>query len=609
MKFIFRYTPEIIAVIYIFLFFGFRDIQRPWDRVINSDGKGYYAYLPAIFIYKDLQFGFVEGYEYQYYPGNQSVFKEFRMPAGDHVVNKYFPGMAILWLPFFLLGHLLAWLEVFPRDGYALPYQYAIAFSAIFFLWLGAKWLKNLLKKFNACDAAASLITLVIALGTNLLFFTLIEGSMTHVYSFALITGFMVSAHNLLHRYKPKWFVLTLFLFTLIVLIRPVNGLVILLIPFLAGSFAVLGELIRNLLRHPASLITGVVISLILISIPLFLWKIQTGNWIVYTYGEEKLNLLQPDMLNILFSYNRGWFVYTPLAFVSMFGLIGIFRENRFRFAWMTLFLLAFIYVVSCWWVWYYASKCGQRVFIDLYAAVGLLLLYLFRSAGRGIGKYLLYTFTGILVILNGLQFYQHAKWIFPPSTITGPLFWDAAFSLHQKARVYLPGEGIAGVVTHQHNMEKEQYWMNEKTRTTVESHSGQWASLANRKDPYSAGLEITLDSLFTTNTRIVKVSAMVLSPKGFTDATLIVDFQTDGMSRSYNPFYLEKFVQPKKWEKVEAAFYVPVDLPPRSTVKVYFYNPYEYRPVYVDDLKIDFISMVPDNNYLKIDGIIMPNR
>ena len=66
MKYLYKYTPEIILLIYVLVFLGFKSPEKSWDRVINSDGKGYYAYLPALFIYHDLQFSFVEQYEAAY---------------------------------------------------------------------------------------------------------------------------------------------------------------------------------------------------------------------------------------------------------------------------------------------------------------------------------------------------------------------------------------------------------------------------------------------------------------------------------------------------------------------------------------------------------------
>ncbi len=609
MKYILKFTPEIILLIFILLFIGFKDPYRPWDRVINSDGKGYYAYLPAIFIYHDLQFRFVEQYEAQYYPSNRSVFKEFRNKAGDRVVDKYFPGMAVVWLPFFLGGHFFAYLELFPMDGYSLPYQIAIALSALFFLWLGARLLMKLLVRLGSNPKTAAFITFTVTLGTNLIFFTIVEASMTHVYSFALITAFALTTFRLFHEYKNKWFLWSLFLFLLITLIRPTNALVILLVPFMAGDFKTLQNTLRQAFADKTNIIGGGILCLLFIIIPLLLWKQQTGRWLVYTYGSEKLNFFSPKILQILFSYNRGWFVYTPVAFISLFGMIGLFRANRFRFYWLTGFILVFIYVVSCWWVWYYASKCGQRIFIDIYFIVAMLLFYLYQTLDsrffRRFVSTLLILFTG----LNLFQFYQHARWIYPPSIITGDIFWGSFFSTTMKARVYLPEEGIVRTTSYSNDLERDLGWMNTPTRSKEVFHGGSWSSKIDRNYPYGIGLDVMADTLFVTPNRIVKVSGWVYTPGERTESSLVVDFQSGSVSISYNPFYMEDFAVPNKWTYFESAFYVPVDLPEKSSVKIYFFNPSSQRAFYIDDLKIDFISLKDEPDYKKIEGVILPVR
>ncbi|MDD4603811.1 MAG: hypothetical protein PHF97_08400 [Bacteroidales bacterium] len=611
MKYLYKYTPEFVLIFYILLFIGFKSPERSWDRIINSDGKGYYAYLPAIFIYHDLQYKFVEQYEAQYYPANKSVFKEFRNQAGSRTVNKYFPGLAILWLPFFLFGHLMAYLEIFPQDGYSLPYQYAIAFSALLFLWLGARWLQRLLKKFGSGEKRAAFLTLTIILGTNLIFYSIVEPSMTHVYSFALITGFCCTCYNLFHDYRPKWFIRSLFLLVLIFLIRPTNGLIVLLVPFLAGSWTQLRTTFQKVISEKMTLIRGIIPALILISVPLLLWHMQTGKWLVYTYCGEKLSFFHPHALQLLFSYNRGWFIYTPIAFISLIGLIGLFKQNRFRFYWLTGFLIIFIYVSSCWWVWYYASKCGQRIFVDIYPLVALLLLFLFQSLKSRMWRGLLTTVLVLLIGLNLLQFYQHTRWIFPPYNISKAMYWDSFFSLNQKAKVYLPEQGIASQKIFSNDMETDRgpAWMNPRTRYDSVFHQGHWSSRADKKIPYSLGFETGLDSLFTTGNRLIRIEAWVLAPKEMTEATLVVDYQSEGKSLSYNQFILEKFVPADQWTKIEAAFYVPRDLPGKGTAKVYFFNPSPLYKLYVDDLKIGFISMKDEPDYRKIEGILMPEK
>jgi hypothetical protein len=611
MKFLCRFTPEIILVIYVLIFLGFKDPRQSWDRVINSDGKGYYAYLPAVFIYHDLQFRFVEQYEAQYYPSNRSVFKEFRNDAGPRKVNKYFPGLAILWLPFFLFAHFVAWLRGSPMDGYSLTYQYSIALSALFFLWLGARWLQKLLKQVGSDDTSAALITMAISLGTNLVFFTIVEPSMTHVYSFALITGFMLAGHRLFHGYRPGWFAGVLCLLALIILIRPTNALVVLLLPFLAGSRDNFLTTSGKVWQHQKTLVFGLASALILLAVPFILWKLQTGNWFVYTYGDEKLNFLHPQMFSILFSYNRGWFVYTPLAFISLAGFAGLYRQNRFRCYWLGGFLLLYIYVASCWWVYYYASKCGQRVFIDILPVVALLVFFTMDVFATKAWKRLTIGLIILMTSLNLIQFYQHSQWIFPPYNITKSIYWDSFFSLTKQAKVFLPGEAVVAKKSFINDMEKDYgpTWLNPATRNISESRQGKWSSLADQTIPYSAGLVVCPDSLFITGNRLILVEAYFLAHERTSEATLVVSFELDGKSMSYNALNLDKFTRKDCWTKLEAAFYVPRNFPQNGLVKIYFYNPSPVKKLFIDDLKVDFISLKDDPDYRKIEGILLPEK
>jgi hypothetical protein len=261
--------------------------------------------------------------------------------------------------------------------------------------------------------------------------------------------------------------------------------------------------------------------------------------------------------------------------------------------------------------VWYYASKFGQRVFIDIYAMIALLLLVFFRQVKGTVWSKVLSGFVSLLVLLNLVQFWQHSRWIFPPYNITPEIYRDAFVSFSQKARVYLPEESIAKMARLSNDLEGEQasFWMNERTRTNKEARSGQWSSLADKKIPYSVGTELAPDSLFTTGNRVMRVSAMLLSPRERPEATLVCDFQYDAKSVSYNQVLLEKFVPKDKWTYVEAAIYFPTNFPAHGTVKAYFYNPSAIYDLFVDDLSVDFISLKEQPENLKLEGILLPEQ
>jgi hypothetical protein len=239
------------------------------------------------------------------------------------------------------------------------------------------------------------------------------------------------------------------------------------------------------------------------------------------------------------------------------------------------------------------------------------LLLFLFNYLKTRRTKRL---FSGILLLLlslNLVQFYQHAKWIFPPYDITGAIYKDSFFSLSLKARSYIPVEGITGKTTFTNDMESDKgtEWMNPITRTDSVFHQGHWSSKADRKVPYSIGLESTLGKFFTSPNRIVLIKAWVLAPKEVTEATLVVDYQSNGKSLSYNQFILDKYVPVDKWTLIEVAYYIPMDMPENGVVKIYFYNPSPLYKLYVDDMTIDFISLKDEPDFHKIEGVFMPEK
>jgi hypothetical protein len=612
MKQVLKFTPEFILGCYILLFLFFKHPGETWDRSINSDGKGYYAYLPAIFIYHDLTYKFVEYYEDKYYPPDRSVFKEFRIQSEGKAINKCFPGLALLWLPFFLIAHLLSYFLGFPMDGYSLLYQYAISIAALFYLWLGCRFLMRLLTRSGATVKTAALITFIIALGTNIMYFALVEDSMSHVYSFSLISMFLYYIYRYIQVEKGKYIIISSLLFGLIVLVRPTNGLILLLLPLMVW---LANPEIRNpissilhpisSIQHPAS---SILILLTLFSLPLILWHHTTGHWLVYQYGEERFHFLHPHFIGILFSYNRGWFVYTPVALVSVFGFFRLWEKNKIVFYWTSFFFLFFIYISSCWWMWYYASKCGQRIFVDLYAFVGILLLLLYQSIQkRNLIRYLLTTILLLFTGLNIFQCYQHSLFIFPATTITREIYWDSFLRFHPVAKVYLPQEAIIGSKSFFTDMEKPDGWENPWTIRSPFGSSGKHCSLITHKHPYSVGRYETLAPLFTSPNRIIKVVAMVWSPGRRSGSTLVVEIRSGEQKLSYNTFYLAPFVQADQWTPVEAAFYVPRDIPENSIAKIYFFNNAGSAPLFIDDMKIDFLSLKDEQQYTFMEGIKLP--
>lgn len=282
-----RHVIALIMLLYAIVFLLVKSPGDPFDRLIINDGKGYYAYLPALFIYQDLEFGFVEYYESKYYPSDSdpSYFKEFRFGFRGETVNKTFAGIAVLMLPFFLLAHIIA-LPLGIADGYSIIYQYAIGFSAYFYLWLGLLVLRKFLSLFSDKPALVALILFAIAAGTNLVYYTVVEGTMPHVYLFFLVNLFLLLAYRAIHERQPVFYLGASVAFALILIIRPQNGFIILALPFLAGSHQTFTGAVKFLFRKKLLLLKSLLVAAAIVMLQVVLWYAQTGHLLVYSYGK-----------------------------------------------------------------------------------------------------------------------------------------------------------------------------------------------------------------------------------------------------------------------------------------------------------------------------------
>mgnify|MGYP006279930491 CR=1 FL=1 len=581
-----KYTPGFIFIAYAALFLVIKNPALDWDRVILSDGKAYYAYLTATFIYNDLEYGFVENYEEKYYPADKSVFKEFRQEFRGEIVNIAFPGLAILWLPFFLIAHILAGWLGFEADGYSLIYQYAIGLAALFYLWLGLLLLSKLLNRFISSPIKYFII-IVLAFGTNIIHYAIVEPSMTHVYSFALITGFLYFTALALEQKKIRWFVLTSLAYGLMVITRPTNAIFIFMIPFMAGSLNAFRSALSG--NHKA-VFYGLATFMLVVMIPPLLWYAQTGYFFVYSYGEAGFDFTSPDFFRILFSYHKGWFVYTPVAFIAMFGFAGLYRADRTRFWILLLLLLIHIYIASCWWNWSYASKFGQRVFIDFYAIPAILLAYLWNSLRRHKStKNTFIVILSALTLFNLVQFLQHRKWIYPGVYITKEIYWDSFFKMRPQAQVYLNDTLIAGKKAFMHNLESRKGWRNEKNIIRGDTNSYIRLDTANQ---YSVEFSDTIAELFTTEKTVIKAGADILPRQKGSSGALVIECITPKFTYSYNPFYLNDYIRKDRWTHVEFALDLPGTLTLDDEVKVYIYRGDSSEVLLVDNMIIEAISI-----------------
>jgi hypothetical protein len=214
-------TKYVIVIIIALTVASSANIQwggNHWRDIVESDGKGYYAYLPALFIYHDLNFGFFEKTEKDYY--NVNTYYDYRTNHNGRMIDKYYVGSAVAMLPFFFAADLVCHLSGLPADGYSKPYPVFINLAAIFYLFTGLIFLVRILRKHHASEFQVSLIMAAITFGTNLFYYTVCEPAMSHIYSFAFVNAFVYFLMNFCEEKKIKWLMLTCMALGMITLIR-----------------------------------------------------------------------------------------------------------------------------------------------------------------------------------------------------------------------------------------------------------------------------------------------------------------------------------------------------------------------------------------------------
>jgi len=391
--------------------------------ILSWDVFGYYLYLPAKFIYHDLgisDFSWLQQILDKYNP-TIGFYQAYIGPEG-HYIMKYPIGMAVVFSPFFFLAHGFAGILGYVQDGFSLPYHFAIAVGCLIYTVTGIWFLRKILIRYFS-DVVATIVMILLILGTNYFQLTAYDGAMVHNTLFSiytLIIWFTIRWHE-----SPAWkFAVPLGLFIgLATLIRPteiISGL----IPLLWGvrnKETVLKK--WSLITSHISQVTGLVVTVFLVVlIQSVYWKIYSGSFLYYSYEQgEGLHFLAPYIMFVLFSWKKGWLIYAPMMAFAMIGFLFLWKQKREIF-WATfLFFAINLLIVSSWTTWWYGGSLGQRSLMQSYALLampfGAFITWILHR--RLWLKVSFFVAAAFFIWLNLFQTWQYMNWIMDPSRMT----------------------------------------------------------------------------------------------------------------------------------------------------------------------------------------------
>ena len=403
-----------------------------WLDVAEVDAQGYYSYLPAIFIYQDLNFEFfeeIEGENGKYYESHN--FYDYRNEFAGKKVNKYFIGTAVAEAPFFLIAHFLTYLTGGETDGFSALYMISISVAALFYLWLGLYFLNRLLKTYNISEINRGITIFACVFGTNLFCYSGVEPGMSHVFSFGFTSVFLFYAKCFFQQPEKQYLIYLSVSLGMIILIRPTNALILLALPFIARNFNNLKVDLFFLVSKHKLLLTSSLTILSIISIQLIYYKLATGNFLIYSYNEEGFDFSNPHFFDMLFSYRKGLFLYTPLYLLSLSGLYFLWKKSRWQVVTWLSFFVVITYIFSSWRMWFYGGSFSSRVYVEYLPMFMIpLAICLENLTGKIWQKR---AFVGIifgLILLCQIQTFQYRHYQIHWSDMTKEMYWDVFLNL-----------------------------------------------------------------------------------------------------------------------------------------------------------------------------------
>lgn len=316
-----------------------------------ADASGYYVYLPATFIYhwdaKKMpdKMDSLTGHGF-YYRNSKSI-----------VFTKYTNGQCYLHLPFFLIAHAYCLMGGDVPDGFSQPYVNSLLWAGVFYLLAGFFLLYFVLKKYFG--NTASIITLVaLFLCTNIYYYAIKHPGLSHIYTFFLVAVLLYLVLN----FNPKRLLLILPISALIVLIRPTN----ITLPIIVLLFGIAIHGSNFLKQAPIKyFVYGCLLGFLIFIPQLLYWHSITGHWLMYSYENEGfIYWKNPKILQVLFAPKNGFFTYAPIMLLAFVGFKYQPISKRYTWAVIGLFLLI-TYIHGSWHSPGFGCAYGGRAYID----------------------------------------------------------------------------------------------------------------------------------------------------------------------------------------------------------------------------------------------------
>ncbi len=417
------------SLIIICLFISVYRLNNVNKKEMSWDVLGYYLPLPATFIHDQPMLDDITWIKTINEKENltATLYQISENDKGEPMYVFLF-GMALLFLPFFFLGHGIAAFTDNPMNGFSAPYQYAMVIGAVFYTIIGLIYFRKILRHFFS-EQLSALIMLIIVFGTNYIHHLTLHDLETVNILFMMMCILVWNTIKWHEGQKLKNMLAIGICIALVTLVKPSEA-IIALVPLLwnVTSFKTLKEKMALLLLNKKSLFIVIIVVLLMVLPQMLYWHAKTGHFIYDSYKNPGvgLDIFSPHIFNVLFSYRKGWMIYTPVMLFALWGFYFLYKNNKNIFYSILIYFLISFYIICSWSYWYYGAAFSCRPVITIYPLLAICLGYfiLFIQQQRAFIKNTFALVVILCIFLNQFQWWQLKNYILDPYRTTEEYYW-----------------------------------------------------------------------------------------------------------------------------------------------------------------------------------------
>ena len=599
---------SLIVVILISTFISYQRISHQHNNYLSYDNFGYYMYLPALFIYDDIKikdFSWVEDINKKY--NSTATYYQFDLGNQNNKVIRFFMGMSILYLPGFTAGHIIALNSDYPADGFSAPYYWGLLGWSLIFLIIGIFFLRKILLEFFD-DVVTSLTLIFLFVGTNLYFFSVMGNDTPHVYLFA-VTAILAWFVIKWHKEKKTGYAIAMGFFTgLLIISRPSEITVAFLILLWGVSgWKTLKEKPAIFFKHWKQILLFIATGLILLIVQMLYWKTATGHYFFFPYNDpgSALDLSHPRFWWVLFSFRKGWLIYSPLMIFALWGFYFMYKKNREIFWAIFVVFLLNLYLISG-----FTSliSYGYRAFIQSYALLAIPLGYFiqFLLSKKTVVKIAATIIFILFAALNIFQARQIAMGIIHGSRMTKEYYFATFLKKHltdddRKLLLIKRSETGIDIFPDEENYNKkllgfesyeEPLQYKEQFFDTSVVFQGNYSIKLDSTLVYTPSIKATFDEVTDDYYAWIRASVKFYPTEDLTghDLFLVVTFDYEGVAHKWKSMSTSRMPEPirlNQWNTMTLDYLTPEIRSRDEKLSVYVWNPRNAK-AYIDNLEVE---------------------